>query len=108
MMSAEDQAKVKAWLDSHDEDERAGWVLVTRAFDEWLAEFKAEDVEERKEARDEVLRFARFRYNMPEGSAIPMWYAIFADGFLAGLDVAIKANEKGLREVISNDERAEA
>lgn len=108
MMSAEDQAKVKAWLDAMDEDTRYAWLLITRGFDEWLEEKKREDLPERKEETENIRRYAAFRYNMPINSGITLFFKLFSDGYLAGFEDAFIATTKGLGAEIDNDERAEA
>ena len=106
MMSAEDQAKVKAWLDSHDEDDRYAWILITKGFDEWLEKRKQENLPERKEELENVKRFAAFRYNVEVESGISLFFSLFADGFVAGFEAASKAYE-AMKEEENNDERAE-
>ena len=85
MITKENAARLIEWQESLDQDARFGLKLITFAFDKWLDSFEHDTYD--KETAEMLRLYAARRYNVGEGSGLAMWFAIFADGFLSGLEI---------------------
>lgn len=101
MTVQERDAKLKAWEDSLDEDTKLGFILITKAFDDWIKSF--EDGTYDTETSDMLKLFASRRYNVGEEFGLSSFYTIFADGFLAGLEASAEATLKMIEEGAEKD-----
>lgn len=101
MTVQERDAKLKAWEESLSEDTKLGYVLLTRAFDDFLKSFENDTYD--KEAGEMLKLYASRRYEVGADGGLAAWYAIFAEGFLAGLEVSAEATLKMLEEGAAKD-----